>query len=112
MSPKDFKIYYKTPTKLEKNTLNIAEQLFCYPSCNQNCPTPCNKHSQIRTLKIRYIIDIKKLTPKILENPLRPLLPQQIQQTNSPPNIKNNRLRLSIHTILNHKSNETKDKYK
>ena len=36
----------------------------------------------------------------------------KLQQPNPPPNIKNNPLRFPIHTILNHKSNETKDKYK
>jgi hypothetical protein len=29
MSPTDFQTYYKTPTKLIKNALHIAEQLFC-----------------------------------------------------------------------------------
>lgn len=111
MSPKDFQIYYKTPTKLEKNALHIAEQLFCHPSCNQNCPNPCNRHPQIRTLKTKYISNNRELTPRILDNPLHPP-PQQIQHPNIPSNIKNNLIRYPIHTILNHKSNESKDKYK
>jgi hypothetical protein len=40
MSPKDFQIYYKTPTKSEIKALHIAEQFFCHQSCNQNCPNP------------------------------------------------------------------------
>jgi hypothetical protein len=35
MSHKDFQTYYKTPTKLEKNAINIAEQLFCHTKCDQ-----------------------------------------------------------------------------
>ena len=33
MSHEDFKTYYHNPTMLEKNALNIAEQLFCHPKC-------------------------------------------------------------------------------
>lgn len=55
MSPNDFKRYYKTPTKLEKNALNIAEQLFCHPNCTTNCANPCTQHPPVRTLKTKYI---------------------------------------------------------
>ena len=88
ISPKDFQTYYKTPTKLEKQTLHIAEQLFCHLSCNQYYPNQCNRHPQARTLKARYISENKELTPRITENPIHPPLPQQPQQPNSPPNIK------------------------
>ena len=100
------------PTKLKKTALRIAEQLFCQQNCNQNCPNLCNTHPQACTLKARYISGNKELTFRMQVNPLHPLLPQQSQQPNPPPNTKNNPLRLSIHIILNHKSNEIKDKYK
>lgn len=70
MSPKDFQIYYKTPIKLEKNALHIAEQLFCHPSCNLNCANPRNRHPQNRTLKTKYISDNRELIPRITDNPL------------------------------------------
>ena len=115
MSPTDFQTYYKTPTKLEKHALHITEQLFCLQSCNQNCPNPCNTHPQARTFKVKYISDNSELTPRIAENPLHPpppQQPQQPQQNNPPYNIKINPLKFPIHTILNHKSNMTIDKYK
>ena len=112
MSPKDFQIYYKTPIKLEKNALHIAEQLFCHPSCNLNCANPCNRHPQNRTLKTKYISDNRELTPRITDNPLHPSPTQQTQHPTPPSNIKNNLLRHPIHIILDHKNNETKDKDK
>jgi hypothetical protein len=87
MSPKDFQIYYKTPIKSEIKALHIAEQFFCHQSCNQNCPNPCNRHPQARTLKIKYISDNRELTPIMPENPLPPPTPQQPQQPKPPPNI-------------------------
>ena len=87
MSSKDFQTYYKTPTKLEKHALHIAEQLFCQESYNQNCPNPCNTHPQARTLKTKYISDNRELTPNIPETPLHLPPLQQPQQTNLPPNI-------------------------
>ena len=112
MSPKDFQTYYKTPTKLEKNALHIAEKKFCHQSCNQQCPNPCNRHPQARTLKTQHISINRDLTPKIHENPLHQPLPQQPHQPNPPPNIIKNPLKFPIQIILKHKSNETKDKYK
>ena len=110
MSSNDFQTYYTTPTKLVKNALNIAEQLFCHPRCNNECQTPCNRHTLPCTLKTRYITNNQTLTPTF-ENPLDTPLPQQTQPT-PPPNITNNPMKFPIHTILNHKSIETKNKYK
>ena len=76
MSAEDFKIYSKIPTKLEKNALNIATQLFCHPNCNQSCLNPCPRHTQIRTLKTQYISDSRDINPRITENPLQPIPPQ------------------------------------
>ena len=112
MSSKDFQTYYKTPTKLEKSALRIAEQLFCQQSCNQNCLNFCVIHPQTRTLKTRYISENSELTPRVQENPPHLTTPQQSLQPNPPPNIKNNPLKFPIHSILSHKSKETKDKYK
>ena len=63
MTRDDFKIYYKTPFKLENNALQIAEQLFCYPSCTPNCPNPCTRHLPVRTLKPRHISNNQNLIP-------------------------------------------------
>ena len=112
MSPKDFQTYYKTPTKLDKSALHIAEQLFCHQSCNQNCTNMCNRHPQARTLKTKYISNNAELTPRLPTNPPHPPILQQPQKPNPPHNIKNNPIRFPIQIILNHKSNETKDKYK
>ena len=109
MSAKDFQTYYKTPTKLEKNALHIAEQHFCHQNCNQNCPQPCNRHPPARTLKMKYISDNSELIPRTPTNPLRPPIPQQ---STPPPHITKKPLKFPIHTILKHKSNDTKDKYK
>jgi hypothetical protein len=73
MTPNDFKIYHKAPSKLEKNALQIAEQLFCHPSCKPNCPNPCTRHLPARTLKPRYISNNQNLIPRILDNPPQPL---------------------------------------
>ena len=69
-------------------------------------------HPQPHTLKFEYITDNRELTPRTPNNPLHPTIPQQIQHPNPPPNIKNNPLTYPIHTIINHKPNEIKDKYK
>ncbi len=114
MSPEDFKIYYQNSTKLEKSALNIAEKLFCYPNCTQECPNPCQRHPQPHTLKERYISNNQEMTPRIPENPLHLLLPQQPQpQPPTPPsNVKNNPIWFPIYTITNHKTHKTKDKHK
>ena len=65
MSPKHFQIYYKIPTKLKKTAPHIAEQFFCQQSYNQNCPNSCTRHPQARTLKTRYILENKEITPRV-----------------------------------------------
>ena len=50
MNPDEFKIYHSTPSKLIQSALNIANQLFCHPPCNQ-CPLPCQQHHPPRSLK-------------------------------------------------------------
>ena len=55
MSLEDFRMYYTIPTNLEKNTLNIAKQLFFYANCTEDCPNLCQRHPQPRTLKAQYI---------------------------------------------------------
>ena len=112
MTPNNFKTYYKTPTKLEKNALNIAKQLFCYPSCTPNCPNPCMQHPSARTLKARYISDNQDLIPRTPDNPPQPPARQQPQHPNPPPNIINHPHRFPINIILHHKTNVSKDKYK
>ena len=44
MSYKEFKYYYITPTKLIKQALDIALQVFCHPRCNPTCLNPCTNH--------------------------------------------------------------------
>ena len=82
MSHTDFQTYYKTPTKLIKNALHIAEQFFCQQSCTQNCLNQCSRHPQTRTLPEKYISDNRELIPRIWDNPL---YPPQPQQPNPPP---------------------------
>ena len=52
------------------------------------------------------------MAPRTLTNPLNTPLPQQTELANPPPYIINNPLKFPIYNILNHKSIETKDKYK
>ena len=112
MSQEDFKNFYAKPTKLIKQALNIAEQLFCHLRCNPNCLNPCDKHHPPHTLKEEYItLDhiIRPRTPKI---PIHPPTPPHPLQPIPPLNIKHNPTRYPIHSILNHKEIKTKDKYK
>ena len=44
MSPNDFTNYYSNPTKLIKSAFNIAQQLFCHPSCPPLCQQTCMHH--------------------------------------------------------------------
>ena len=112
MSHTGFSTYYKSPTKLETNALNIAEQLFCHPRYTQDYPTPCTRHPHPRTLKPQFITHNHTLLPRIQTTPTNTPRPQQTHMPNPPINTINNPLRFPIHTILNHKANETKDKYK
>jgi len=112
MSPKDFKKYYQTPTKIEKNALNIAEQFFCYPRCTLECSSPCERHPTIRTLKVQYISNNRDLIPRTLNNPLHPPLLQPPEQQQPLLYIQNNPLTFPIQTIKNKKNKKIKDKYK
>jgi len=110
MSPEEFKIYYQNPTKLDKSALNIAEQLFCEPKCDEDCPNPCQIHLPPRTLKNKYKIYNHRIIPRTPTNPVQ--VPQPPQQPAPPQNIKNDPIKFPIRTILNHKTITTKDKYK
>ena len=55
MLHEEFKHYYTTPTKLIKQALDIAAQLFCHPKCNPTCLNPCTNHHPPCTLKEEYI---------------------------------------------------------
>ena len=112
MTQEDFKNYYIKPTKLIKQALNIAEQLFCYPRCNPNYQNPCDNHHPPRTLKEEYITPDHNIEPRTIETPIHPPTPSHPPQPLPPPNIKNNPTRYPIHVILDHKEIKTKDKYK
>ena len=109
MTQKDFKFFYTKPTKLIKQALDIAEQLFCYPRCNPTCQTPCDNHHPPRTLKEEYITLDHNIVPSTTEIPIHPPMPPHPPP---PPNIKNNPISYPIHSILDHKEIKTKDKYK
>ena len=112
MTSDDFKIYHKAPSKLEKNTLQIPEQLFCYPNCTPNCPNPCTRHLPACILKLRYISNNQNLISKVPDSPSQSLIPQQQLHPNPPPNVINNPMRFAINKILDHKTKIIKDKYK
>ena len=112
MTPTEFKKYYRTPTKLEKNTLNTAEILFCQPSCTTNCPNTCTQHPPARTLKTQYISNNQNLTPRTSINPPLPQALQTPHHPNPPPNIIHHPQKYHISTILDHKTLTVKDKYK
>ena len=90
MSHKDFQTNYKTPTKLEKNALNVAEQFFCHTKYDKKWPTPCTRHPPPRTLKTKYTTNNHSMALRTLANPLNTPLPQQTQLANPPPHIINN----------------------
>ena len=112
MSQKDFKNFYTKPTKLIKQALDIAEQLFCYLRCNPNYQNPYDNHHPPHTLKKEYITLDHNIEPRTTETPIPSSMPPHPPQPLSPPNIKNNPLRYPIHSILDHKEIKTKDKYK
>ena len=112
MTQEDFKNYYTKPTKLIKQALNIAEQLFCYPRYSPNCQNPCDNHHPPCTLKEEYITPDHNIEPRTIETPIHPPMPPHPPQPLPPPNIKNNPTRYPIHVILDHKEIKTKDKYK
>ena len=103
MSPNDFKNYHSNPTKLIKSALNIAQQLFCHPSCPPQCQQPCLHHYPPRTLKDNYIIlnhNILPIQPDPLVHPPNPPYPHQPPP---PRDIIKNPKQFPIHTILDHK---------
>ena len=108
MSQKDFKHYYVTPTKLIKQALDIAEQLFCHPKCNPTCLNPCTNHHPPHTLKEDYIIIDHNVEPRIRKTPIHLSIPLHPPQPKPPFNIKNNLIRYPIHSILITKKSKQK----
>ena len=108
----DFKKFYSKPTKLIKQALDIAEQLFCHPWCNPTCQTPCDNYHPPHTLKEEYITLDHNIEPRTLETHTQPSTLPHPPQPLPPQNIKNNPIRYPIHSILDHKDIKTKDKYK
>ena len=72
MTQEDFKKIYTKPTKLIKQALDIAKQLFCYPRCNPTCQTPCDNHHPPCTLKEEYITLVHNIEPRTTETPIHP----------------------------------------
>ncbi len=112
MAPEDFKTYFKTPSKLEKSALQIAEQLFCYPRCTPNCLNNCVIHPLARTLKTKYVSNNQHIVVRTPNNPPQAPNPQLQYHPNPPPHIINNPIRFGINIVLDHKINVSKDKYK
>ena len=112
MTTDDFKTYYQPPTKLIKQALNIAEQIFCHPQCLPYCPNPCPNHHPPRTLKQEFITIIHQIAPRTIEPPTHPQpLPHPLH-LQTPLHIKNNPNQHPIYKILDCKETKTKDKYK
>ena len=112
MLHEEFKYYYITPTKLIKQALDIAVQLFCHPKCNPTCLNPCTNHHLPCTLKEEYISRDHYIEPRSIESPIHPPMPPHPLQPKPPLNIKNNPTRYPIHSIIDHKEIKNKDKYK
>ena len=100
MTPDNFKIYYKTPTKLKRNALHIAEQLFCHTSCTPNCHNQCTIHPPPQTLKIKYISDNQSLILRTLINSPQLLTTQHPHHSNPPTNITKQPHKFPINIIL------------
>ena len=90
MNPNEFKVYHSTPSKLVHSALNIANQLFCHPLCNHECPLSCQHHHPPRSLKNKYIIRHHNIPPHLptppihpqtLPSPLYPLFPTTCLKT-------------------------------
>ena len=69
MTLEDFKFFYSKPTKLIKQALDIAEQLFCHPRYNPTCQTPCDNHHPRRNFKRRIYNIRPQHRTKNLRNP-------------------------------------------
>ena len=98
--------------KLINQALDIAKQLFCHSKCNLNCQIPCANHHLPHTVKQKYITLNNNIELRIRETPIHPLIPSHPPYLLPPLNIKNNPIRYPIHSMLDHKENKTKDKYK
>ena len=72
MTQEDFKMFYSKPTKLIKQALDIAEQLFCYLQCNPTYQNPCDNHHPPHTLKEEYITLDHNIEPRTIEIPTHP----------------------------------------
>ena len=109
MNSGKFKIYHSNPSKLIKSALNIANQLFCHPPCDQECPLTCQHHHPPRSLKTKYTIRHHNILPHLPTPPIHPPNPP-IPYLPPPPNnmIKNPR-QFSIHKILDHKQRQSND---
>ena len=103
MSQEKFKYYYITPTKLIKQALDIAEQLFCHPRYIPTCLNPCIHYHPPRTPKEDYITKDHNIEPGTREIPIHPPMPPHPPQPKPLLNIKNNPIRYPIHSILDHK---------
>ena len=95
MSQEDFKSFYAKPTKLIKQALDIAEQLFCYPRCNPNCQNLCDNHHPPCTLKDEYITLDHNIEPRIIEIPVHPPTPPDSLQPIPPSTIKKQPYKIS-----------------
>ena len=103
MSPNNFKNYHSNPTKLIKNTLNIAQQLLCHPSCPPQCQQPCPHHHPQRILKDNYIIISYNILPRQPDPPIHSPNPPHPHQPPPPRDFLKNPRQFPIHTILDHK---------
>ena len=108
MNKDEFKIYHSTPSKLIQSALNIANQLFCHPPCNQ-CPLPCQQHHPPRSLKNKYIIRNHNILP---HTPTAPVHPPNLPIPHLPPppnNMLKDPRQFPIHKILDHKQKQSND---
>ena len=109
MSLNDFKNYHYNPTKLIKSALNIAQQLFCHPSCPPQCQQLCPYHHPPRTLKDNYIIINHNILPRQPEPPVHPPNPPHPHQPPPPREVLKNPRQSPIHTIFDHKQQHYTD---
>ena len=112
MSYKEFKNYYTTPIKLIKQALDTTTQLYCHPSCNINYQNICPNHYPLCILKQRYVTIEHNIEPRDRIASIHPPTPPHPPHPTPPTNIKNNPIRYPIHSIIDHKENTTKQKYK
>ena len=109
MNPDNFKTYHSNATKLIKSALNIADQLFCHPPCQQECQIPCPHHYPPRTLKNEYTIINHIILPQHPTPPIHPPNPPAPRLPPPPNNMLNNPHQFPIHIILDHKQRHLTD---